>query len=164
MDVRAALNHLKEVTKAETDAELADRLGVPYFTLNNWKKRNSIPLPELEEIASRFSVSLDKLVFGHFAFETTSSDFERRTALLAVRMAISATEVDKDVKRVLLRTTEYFARWARLMAIQFMEGHGLTEGAALEKLEELALRLEREGGGLAFGEPIAIDQNVVKTG
>lgn len=42
-DVKAIIDRMKEVTSSRRYEDLAEILGVKLTTINNWKKRNSIP-------------------------------------------------------------------------------------------------------------------------
>ena len=59
---RDILNRLKLALQAETDKELADKLGLQNTTISNWRKRNSIDLPLVFSFCEH--INMDWLLTG----------------------------------------------------------------------------------------------------
>lgn len=64
MDVNGVLVRAKEILNAGSDQELSQRIGVPRATLASWKRRGSIPLPYLVDLAADGNTSIHWLLTG----------------------------------------------------------------------------------------------------
>ncbi|MBK5009555.1 transcriptional regulator [Pseudomonas sp. S60] len=60
----AVMDRLKQLTGAQTDAELSRALSISPQTLSSWKVRNSIPYSLCIKIATHYACSLDWLLLG----------------------------------------------------------------------------------------------------
>jgi len=64
MDKKNILDRLSESLGCSNDTELTKLLGVARTTLSSWRSKSSIPIDKLSEIAKKYDLSLDYLVFG----------------------------------------------------------------------------------------------------
>lgn len=67
------LSRVASLANARTDAAIAAEIGVSPQTLANWKRRKSIPIEELHELAERRNISLDYLLLGKLPGDTPIS-------------------------------------------------------------------------------------------
>lgn len=67
------LSRVASLANAKTDAAIAAEIGVSPQTLANWKRRKSIPIEELHELAERRDISLDYLLLGKLPGDTPIS-------------------------------------------------------------------------------------------
>lgn len=73
MDKNIIFNRLKQIKGMESDAQLADFLGVTAATLSNWRRRNSLDYDVL--LSKCEDVDLNYLLFGEQkAYSTNQSD------------------------------------------------------------------------------------------
>lgn len=70
---REILKRLSLKIGVSKDKELAKYLNVPYDTLNNWIKRNSIPIKTINKIVQNEQVSYDWLLLGKENSNSTDS-------------------------------------------------------------------------------------------
>ena len=63
-DAKAIVAVMKERGGFETDAELAEFLGVSKVTIASWRKRNSVPIDKCIVFSQKKMISLDRLIFG----------------------------------------------------------------------------------------------------
>lgn len=63
-DPSKIIDRLKERLEVESDAHLAELLGVPASTLANWRRRRSLPYAICVRAAQEIGISLDWLILG----------------------------------------------------------------------------------------------------
>lgn len=63
-EIDSILSVLRKLTKAKTDKEMCEILGVTYGALDNWKARDNIPKGRLYEFSEKLGVSMDTLLNG----------------------------------------------------------------------------------------------------
>ena len=109
IDAKVVLERLKFKLSVKTDAELAEKLGVPYQTLNSWKKRGSIPMDVLVEASEKYHVSLDYM----FTLNNTVED-EDYIYLMYEAAEIAAGEAFDEQKAENLNREEFLVYFRRL--------------------------------------------------
>jgi len=64
MSNKNILDRLSSSLECSNDTELTELLGVARTTLSSWRSKSSIPIDKLSEIAKKYDLSLDYLVFN----------------------------------------------------------------------------------------------------
>ncbi|MBI5441344.1 MAG: helix-turn-helix domain-containing protein [Deltaproteobacteria bacterium] len=64
VDVAGVIRRMKEATGTQTDEELGTYLKKSRQTVGNWRARESVPWPDMFEVARRTGASLDYLALG----------------------------------------------------------------------------------------------------
>lgn len=64
LDIYAILGRVAKLTRVKTDAALAEALGTSRQVLSGWKKRGTVPLDRLCELAVERNYSLDYILLG----------------------------------------------------------------------------------------------------
>lgn len=62
-DAKAIIGVMKKRGDFNTDAELADFLGVSKVTIASWRKRNSVPVEKCILFSQKKMISLDSMIF-----------------------------------------------------------------------------------------------------
>lgn len=109
IDAKTVLERLKPKLSVKTDAELADRLGVPHQTLNSWKKRGSIPLDVVIDAAEKHGVSLDYMFALNHAVEDEDYSY-----LLFRAAEIAAGESYDEQSATRMTRDEFLSYFLRL--------------------------------------------------
>ena len=69
------IDGLKKFFDLKNETEVAKFLGVEQNTLSSWKKRDKIPYEKLDEIATKYNLSMDWLLGD----QTSNTDFDSLT-------------------------------------------------------------------------------------
>ena len=69
------IDGLKKFFDLKNETEVAKFLGVEQNTLSSWKKRDKIPYEKLDEIATKYNLSMDWLLGN----QTSNTDFDSLT-------------------------------------------------------------------------------------
>jgi len=64
MNVRDILKRIKYALNVDKDKLISEKLGIPYPTLDTWKRRNKISEGKLREIAKKLNVDYEWLLNG----------------------------------------------------------------------------------------------------
>ena len=97
-DPSEIITRLKDRLDVESDAKLAELLGVPPSTLANWRRRRSLPYAVCVRVAQERGISLDWLILGKKGLTLDTSAlalaaYHSRDALPLLELA----EVEADV-------------------------------------------------------------------
>lgn len=147
-DAKAIVERAKYLMRVGSDRELAETAGIEYQTLVSWKKRNSIPLQAVIDLAGKSGCLLDYLVFGERFVDPIGSPPRIDSAIMdiALRMVSKAAKVDeKIIPKLVYETTFHYIVLAnmvdslvksgtdRISAIKRVEKTSIDIGSALEE-------------------------------
>ncbi|NJL09094.1 MAG: bacteriophage CI repressor [Methylacidiphilales bacterium] len=148
LNVRAILAQVKSSIGASTDSELSKKIGVPYQTINSWKKRNSIPLEALIDITTRFNLSIDAILAGSSPPKDASIEREiyGRCLRLSIELALTSSGLSDDQTTVVRRNMGYFFKIMRMQVKHMMRDGAMTSDEAFAIQEKIVEKAKDEKG------------------
>ena len=142
-DAKAILERAKYLLRVTSDRELADAAGIEYQTLISWKKRNSIPLQAIIELAGKAGCLLDYLVFGERFVDPVGSPPKIDSAVMeiAIRMVCRAASIDDAlIPKIVREATLYYIVLANMM--DSLIRAGTERNDALRSIEKTSVDIE----------------------
>ena len=93
----AILDRIKRIHGDETDVALSARLEIPHSTVSSWRRRGSVPLDILVQVAKSSGHSLDWLILGIESPQRNDSPFDDQALELAIGFTFAMHKLDQNL-------------------------------------------------------------------
>lgn len=96
LDLKRILMRIKECLELNSDADLADKIGVSVRKISNWKHRKTIPIREIISICKLEKLNLEYILVGNLEVQLKlsayidSTQVERNTAVIIKRKMLQS--------------------------------------------------------------------------